>query len=727
MIIELEEVLENELSLKEGMMSPKESLTIESVLESLNTIVEADTLEDIEITEKGEMLKETGLGVPAAANEQTLDAIRETFRIVYKYLQAYYKHKNIDKQQLRERISTVMVLVGEAARKLEKFHKVFQDKIPKLAEYKQLQSFYRDRIAHETFKEFTNLEIPLSEDEKWEQEMEDFLSSEQVEEQEGVHILNDVEVVKNDHLYELFYMKNEAGHHFYTHDLARNLKLACEFGKYAENYFGDDPLLQIKNWEDKSLQVLAKKILKASKMPLDRYFKHALKYREVPLVAILQKALFALMMAANSKNLIRQFSVKGCGLYFQDFHNFLKEALSSVEYRQFLYSPPTTTPFFADMMSLIHSLSWNFITLGPGKEELRVAVNEMTKRSNPAKTKKLSTFLAQSQDSIAEVLSEHPNGPLFKALDLIREDDESRQFDPFALNMLPGPEVILKMGDKEVNLLRMPSPTAQEFIDQASVNDLFKDYLHAALSQKGSFYLLMFNLQDKTSWKEHARCKVLEELARSAEFHDLFTVVTLAKDTEFYNQMGPYHELSFASDFIEQFKDHLGDETTGYFFPPHLKKELFTSFIPELLQTVHEVFFSAKEELKLNERLDFIELIYHFIELKIVEMENPTHFTLTSKDGLDVTGTSTVGLIALLGTLQGKSWSEEELSTINLILFGQTLINRERAVHKERVDRLIDMVKVLEESPNQISKLKGLFKPQVLAAEISFPTSREDE
>lgn len=724
MIIEIEEVLENELPLKEAGLSPRESLTIESVLESLNTIVEADTLDDIEITDKGEMLKESGLGVPAAANEQTLNAVRETFRIVYKYLQAYYKHKNIDKEHLRERISTVMVLVGEAARKLEKFHKLFQDRIPKLPEYKQLQSFYRQQIAHETYKEFTE---PLTEDEKWEQEIEEFLTSEHVEEQEGVHVLNDVEVVKNDHLYELFYMKNEAGHHFYTSELARSLKLACEFGKYAEHYFGDDPLLQIRNWEDKSLQVLAKKILKASRAALENYFRQALKYKEVPIVSALQKAIFALMMAANPKNLIRQFSVKGCGLYFQDFHNFLKETIASSEYRRFLYSPPTTTPFFVDVMSLIHSLTWNFISLGPGRNELKNVLNEMTKRFDALKSKTLSEFLTLSQSAIAEVLSKHPNGPLFKALDLIREEDETRSFDPFALNMLAGPEVTLKMGDKEINLLRMPSPTIQEFIDQAIVNDLFKDYLHAATLHKNSFYLLMFNLQDKTSWKEHARCKVLEEMARSAEFHDVFTVVTLAKDTEFYTQTGVYHDLSNASDFIDQFNEHLGDETTGYFFPPHLKKELFQGFISTLLQTVHEAFFSSKKELKLNERLDFIELVYHFIELKIVELENPTYFTLTSKDGLDITGTSAVGLLALISALQDKKWKEEEFSLINLILFGQTLLNRERAVHKERIDRLIDMVKVLENHRGQISKFEKLFKPEVLAAEISFPVYREDE
>lgn len=726
-------------------MSSKNGLTIDEVLENLNTIVEADSLSEIEITESGKWLtheeaKERAvLGVPAAANEETIKLIRQTFQAIHKHVQTFYRKmkETPDKKRFAEGISAVMVLVGEAASKLEKFDTVFKEKIPQLVEYKDLQNFYRNKIIKESFKEFSKTTGRVKkaagktvskhkiEEEAWEKEFDELLKKEStVVDAHGAHLLNEIETIKNDHLYELFYMKNEQGHPFYTEELARRLKLACDFGEFSKHYFGDDPLLQIKNWQDKSLHILAKRIVKRTEVGIKKFFAEAKKYKEVEIVSLLHRALFALMLAASPRNLIRQFAMKGCYLYFQDFQVFLRDVLVCRDYQKFLvYSPPSSTPFFTDTFTLIHELSFYLMTEGPGIYEEQIGLKEIVQSKSEAKL--LTPFLQHSDTTLRNILKQHPSGPVFKALDILREESP-KGFDPLLIGNLPSPDCVLHMGEGEVQLLRIASPTFQEFASRAMIVEEFKAFLHAASVRRG-FGLLMINFQDRTSWKEHARSYALEELSKQAEFAGAFTVVTMAKETEFYHQTGHYLESNDASDFITHFCEHLEDENTGYYFPSHIRKELFPTFVSNLFKMIHKVFFEQKSTLQVDERLNFIELAYHFIELKVIEMVAPHFLSLTSKDGLDVASSATVGLIALIELINKKSWKDEELNRINQILYGPTLIQRERAIQKERFDRLHGLVALLQTHTDYQKSMASLFNKTTLETKIVFPKILQEE
>lgn len=706
------------------VMSSKEHLTIFEALENLNIIAEAETLDEIEVTEHAQLISHHEKGeeekgkeiywVRASRDDLTVEAIKTTFRTVLDYLQSFYKKmKNAgDNQRLVEGVNTIMVLVGEAASKMDRFSSLFKMKISDLEEYKELQTFYRSKVIKETYREFAKVPVSedLTEDQLWEKEIEALIGKEEVQEIEGVHLLNDVETVKRDHLYELFYLKNEAGHRFYSYDLARNMKLACDFGEYAKEYFGDDPLLQIKNWEDKSLHLFAKHLLTSSKRWIGKFYKEALKHKEMDLVMTLHNAVMALMLSANPRNLIRQFSLKGCHRYFSDFLFFMRAVLVNRDYQKFLiYSPPASHPFFLDTMELIQSLCRDLFTIGADQTELTLALKEMIARSGVKTGRTLAERLKEAYVALSETLKKHPNGPLFKALDLIREEDEERIFDPFIQGNIPTNDGKVVIGEYEVDIVRFPCPVIQEFIHQAYVTEEFKTYLYACAHPKHKRKHLLINFQDRTSWKEHARCKAIEELSRKAEFAEVLTVVTLAKDTDFYNQMGLYHDIGQAEEFLHHFKDHLGDESTGYAFPAHLKKMLFPDFINSLLTTIHKVFFDQKKTLSLRERLDFIELAYHFITLKLIESVGPNYLSLISKDSLDITGIATVGLSALLGIIQGKKWTEEEIDHLITVLFGPTLLNRERVIHPERFERLHDMISLLENKKDFWKAFKSLY------------------
>ena len=324
-------------------MSSKEGLSILDAVENLNKLVDADSLGEIEVTEdsllishKGEEaggLREIYWVHAGSSDEQTYEVIKETFRSLLEHLQTSYQNQikgGRDTKHFAEGVSTIMVLVGETTEKLNRFGTLFKDRITHLTEYKDLQDFYRNKVIKETFIEFikkpiSKERVELVKEEVLEKELQELLGEkEKVQEISGVHILNDLEVIKRDHLYELFYLKNEAGHNFYTYHLARNIKVACNFGEYAKEYFGDDPLLQLKNWEDKELHLRARQILKVCNRKIERFYREAMKHKGMDVVVSLHNALMALMLASNPRNLIRQFSLKGCQFYFSDFLVFLR-------------------------------------------------------------------------------------------------------------------------------------------------------------------------------------------------------------------------------------------------------------------------------------------------------------------------------------------------------------------------------------------------------------------
>ena len=139
------------------------------------------------------------------------------------------------------------------------------------------------------------------------------------------------------------------------------------------------------------------------------------------------------------------------------------------------------------------------------------------------------------------------------------------------------------------------------------------------------------------------------------------------------------------------------------------------------------MFFEGKKELSLRARLDFIEIAYHFIELKLLELVPSTFTTLTSKDGLDGGGTSICGLMAFLAIGQGRKWSAEEFEAISRMVFGPTLLHRERVVHKEFIERLHGMIQLLEEKKGFLSSFEPLFSKTTLESAPQFYKENEEQ
>lgn len=708
-------------------MSKKSELKILDALNNLTTIIDADSLEEIEVTEEqkfvlrkesSEEIEEEHLRdiywVQAGLDNQTFQTLEETFRAVFDYLQIFYNtmHEKGDSQKLVRGVNTIMVLVGEAAQKLDKFGSLFRKKLSDIPEYKELKNFYKQKVV-EQFKvkpaSVPKKEKTLSEEEGWTEEIKEILQGhEEAEEVAGVHILNEIDTIKQDNMYELFYLKNESGNDFYTQDLGNQIKLACDFGIFAEEYSGDDPFLQIKNWEDKQRNLQAASILKLSKKALTKFYKIAIKYKQVEAVEILHNACMALMLASNPRNMIRQFSLKGCYLYFHDFLLFLRSLLQNREFeRLIIYGASDKQPFWNEVIELSKTFCTLLFTQPVNQEEVTDAIVNLISRSKGINGKSLSQVIQSSHRALEEACKKHPNGPAFKALDLVSENQEVI-WDPLRLGNLPCLEWTLSGRSTSLYLIRMACPVEQENINVAHITEEFKLFLRSC---KKDERFLFIDFQDRTSWQEFARSRAIVELGNNAEFANNLTVVTLAKDTDFYNQVADYYNLDNAASFIEQFYEHLLEENTGYQFPHIIKKELFPEFIKPLLTTIHSSFFNNRKTLSFTERLDFIEIAYNLIILKVIEVTQPTYITLSSKDALDVGGTSSVGFVAFLSL---DSNTKLDVKKIQTIIFGPTLMLRERVVHADRCDRLAAFISILEKTKNYLDPFRDLFKKETL-------------
>ena len=229
--------------------------------------------------------------------------------------------------------------------------------------------------------------------------------------------------------------------------------------------------------------------------------------------------------------------------------------------------------------------------------------------------------LAGEYAALTKLLKYHPNGPMNKILDTL-EEGVHHSFDPILQDNLPSLMYGLYVQDKTCLLARWPSVTHQEFIDKAVSNEEFKTFLYACENQPTVNKILLLNFQDRVSWKEHSRCHAIEELAENPVFEKVIDVVTIAKDTEFYHQLAPYNHENRADIFISNLKKQLKDENGGYLFPKDMDKEL-KGFTDKAIEEIHKVFFSNKNMLLRENRLDFIEIFYLFLELKIIDIVMP--------------------------------------------------------------------------------------------------------
>ena len=544
-----------------------------------------------------------------------------------------------------------MVLAGEAAEKIDKCTTLFkytykEGHLNEIKEYKDLRHFYLSKIV----KRFQEVFIH---EEAWEEEwgVEDvYLNIEKLG-------LKDLETVKRDREYELFYIRQDDGKPFFNRNLLRHIKLVSDFDEVVSEVEGEDPLLKISLLLDREAQAMAEDLKADVEDALGDFYIDAMQYKEIPIIGDMNCLVMSLMLAANPQNLLQNTIGKTCTRYFHDFHQLLRELLSSAEYLRLIsHSMEEADRLSRALMTLVHTFCQAFLTR-IGKWQLwKDFIYDLIKvgyRGNPPpRTEKSDTLnffsdLLDHYDIISSVLKRYPSGPLFKTLDIFHEREEKEGFDPsFQGNH---PELIYTFSSQsfDAKCLRLPCPTYHKHINKAEVNDEFMGYLRFLEAKKSSAKHLMINLQDRTSWEEHARCQALEELQKRAEYSGQFALITLPKRSDFYYQSDAYLEIEASVEFLKLIQDQVDSgEECGFFFSHLIDKKELMDFVKQVLPLIHSHFFEEKKILSRKDRLDFIEIFYLLLSLKILDIIKPDYFSFTCKDAVDV-GQTMAGSVLL--------------------------------------------------------------------------------
>lgn len=642
----------------------------------------------------------------------TVSMVKETFRVILDYLRRFYQKDfaSIYDPQAIEGIKAIMVLVGEAAKKLDKytalFHKAHPKSVTELKEYKKLQEFYFNRIDRKIDEGVLGKWIlALSQKDRSEKKLHQKVKLEGKASSQTKHIFIDLESVKKDSEYELFFLRKDDGARFFSPRLIRNIKLVSNFGDYFAEDGQDDPLLDMAIWLDRLMHASAINIAKACRKSIERFYAEGLLSKDLKLAEDIKKTIMALMLAVNSHNLSHHLPLKNCSDYFHDFLLFLRQCLQSADYQRLIAYPPSKADKPSNcLIDTIHHLCLALYTQLSAQELLsmvhgliqRAEKEEAATAASAVDVKQRALWKRLSDDyaAMTRLIKLHPNGPLNKILSAL-ENGTYHAFDPLIQLNIPTELFSTYVQERKCLFLRLPSPTHQEYIQKVFINEEFKAFLRACSHDHDVGKCLIFNFQDRGSWREQFRCEALEDVPHHESLAKHIDVISIAKDTDFYHQLTPFHQENHAEVFLDNFKAQLMDENSGFYFPDSINKEI-QRFAKEALNTIHRIFFTGKNVLHRDERMDFIEIFYFFLELKIVDLIKPEVVFFTCKDALDIASSAGTQLFILLKFLNQERLSEHDREYVDLMLYGPCLLFRERLMLQERFNRTISTLKCVE-------------------------------
>lgn len=678
----------------------KSGIKLLDAVEALSTIV--DTSWERESEELYELESSNWKDAGWLTHGDKKDAIsnvKEIFKVILKYLKTSDAHELKDIEELK----TIMLIVGEAAKKIDRYTDLFHtkqlDSVTEIREYKQLQEFYNKKISKSIDEAILSKWIFALSQKAFQEQSQNSLDEKLIDTK---HVFVDLDSVKNDTEYELFFIKKADGTRFFSPRLIKNITLICDFGFRLGQEKDRDPLIDLSLWSDRYGFGVADSILKNAKAMINQYYPIVIHHKHLAFCSSTHKAILALYSAASQDHLLSSGSTKGCLSYLADFQMYFREALESRSFQNMVAFPNQeySTEEVASK-KIIDELLKHIFESKIKNERLDSYLHFLVTESNDilsAEHKKAINLdnpiwsrLACDYAAMQKFLRTHPNGTLNKVLHLI-ESGNYNSFDPWMQQRLPEILFDIDYSSIQTSIHQIASPTIQKVINEAELTSEWLSYLRSKQDEK----LVVFNFQDNTSWREHARSAAVENLQDATEFEKNLRVITLPKDTEFYHQEMPYAGDNRVEDFKKHFIEHLQGEHTGFYFPASLSQHLTKEWMEDVMNSINRTFFFGKNVLTKEARMNFIEIFYAFIQLKIIDVLHPARVYLTCKDGVDSSPASGAVFYVFMNLLQGKDFGLEEIEILTDMIYRPSLLSRERVMLANRADRLFGAIKVIE-------------------------------
>jgi hypothetical protein len=617
--------------------------------------------------------------------------VKEAFATVHNYLKSLHDdyHKMLQSQSAQKGIKAIVEIAEEAAVNFQKYQgliKGVQDQ-PLITEFQDLYDYYLNKIA-------IRVETALKEERDWQKSWEE--TKKEVDSEKKS--LRDLEVIRRDQRYELFLIRDEGGKPFFNKSLLRHIRLVGDIDDLFVNLEGDDPFLAVQGFQDLQTQKMAQRIIERTKVHMDAFFKEGASHKEEPFIAELSKACMALFLSANRKNILENNPAKNSSLYYHDFILFLRAAKQTGLFQRFSVSNQEPSErYLQEAFYLANEFALCLFTAEGDREGVLRLLHHLmpqVKKTPPPFTmaSPLSFWhnLLNLDEKIRLYLRKYPNGPLMRALDLLREEGLQGGFDPLVQGNVPNFLYSFAWDHINVGCLRFPCPTRQQVISKAEITEEFLSFLSTLKRDLSPQKLLIFNLQERNTLEEHARSIALEQLQNHDAFSNVFRVVGLPKSGPFYHQTEDYFADINPTIFMDQFYEQLeSGELCGFFLKDKDKKVLLP-FATKLMKGIEEGFFADKKILTRKNRLDFIEIFYLFFILAVMDYEKPDMVSFVCKDGIDTGACMAAGFYTFLKLLISDiGLKKEDELFVEWLLYAPALLLRDRAVDSQRLHRMV--------------------------------------
>jgi hypothetical protein len=689
---------------KTKKISPKEAIELLSFFEEydINDPYRIGIVEDKHLVSKDEDFPENKVSWITSANLADLSALTaHCFASILSYFKQLLDDDQTDwnSDKVQKGVASIFEIAGNAKLRLKSLFESHPDKDQLIEtiqkEYEALEVFFTARLAEKIQRDGKRID-------KWDKSWDSADDSLMLD-LDGAG-LSHFDAIMHDRAYELFYLKDSSGKPFFNKELLREVKLFRDFDPSFDLSSEPDPFLPLKEIEEKDMNGCAMQILQICHERLQELFHARIRKKESECIRMLHYAIYALMLCANTKNLTGRGQAKTSRGYFQDFLYFFEKATSSNDYMKWEAYPPSKTDT-KEMIVLqtIHDLAFAFFTrkaamrkemdgfaqrlIRRGDEIRKLEDKKITKKEGASK-------LHQQMDALSFFLSYFPSGPVVKIVDLLMDPESELFFSPIRQGNLPFHLFSCDIEGRQYQLLRLPSPVMQKEINKASVIGEFFAFLRSLKERKKN--LLLVQYEDKNSWREEARAKIVESVAREAEFNSFFTVITLPKSGMFYHQIDAYAEVSDADAFIQQFCDLMQTpKISGIHFSSF--QEEIDAMIKPAAEKIHAKYFQNKKTLSREERKSFIDLTYCEIIRFLAKEAKADYIAFTSKDAIDA-GLCDGTLFYIMCEKENNIPTEQSYGAARWALFSPALLYRERMPHPDMIYRITVAMDKIERS-----------------------------
>lgn len=604
------------------------------------------------------------------------ERIKNAFSTLDTYLQGLY---GADQMLLKNHdylasLKAVMVIASEAYDKLEVVSRIFNKAKEDLGEpeFNHLYDFYLKKInfkvEHVAGEVFRNAE----------EEQKRALSD--------THGIKNLEVIRKDTDYELFYIKDEEGLNHFSKNLLRHTQLLGTFDELFLVFQGEDPFIKLKFIEDRLKQKRALFIKNELSSKVDYFLKEAFRFKKHPFIGLTSQMLVALSLASYPSLVMQNDPSKACFEYFNDFVGFISNLVVRPEF----FKTSSDIEALADkgIISSQRFIAGVIDSLFLSKNEIVYVAEHLyqfVKKPIFEGFSPLSFFdkLLEFDKSLRALLMNFPSGPLMKALDFIKDVNKPTIFRPLNAHL---PQSLFDIGyhDKVLSCVCMGSPTIQEDIKTAVIDPLFSIFV-GHMSQGCN---VIIDLEDPSNHNAKARTEALVGLSS-----DELVTSFIPRSGLLYNMMDIYAFVNNAEEFkallIEQFASEEGHAYSN--------SMLFDKDVKDIINFIHETIFMKNKELELKDRLVFVEIFQLFMACALIHKYEASNLIVICKDGLDQSNVYLMGLYALIQMVNHeKLFDQDSFNFFVSEIYGPALIVRDRAVFEDSIVRMLSALSAVQ-------------------------------